>query len=103
MTYDKVFKQSVPPIAFLGKRVESWIPIGLWNQVLVYFVATLPEEVGGRSPPVVFTATVKWNIPEGAKPARFRVSAVAANANTPGVETPKLTAYISYTAEKLTD
>jgi hypothetical protein len=28
---------------------------------------------------------------------------VATNANTQGVETPKLTAYVSFTAEKLND
>jgi hypothetical protein len=50
--YQTVFKQSVPPIAFLGKRVESWIPIDLWAQALLYFIATLPETTASRSPSV---------------------------------------------------
>jgi hypothetical protein len=98
--YQTVFKQSVPPIAFLGKRVESWIPIDLWAQALLYFIATLPETTASRSPSVTFDVAVKWNIPEGNKAALFRVTAVATNANTPNVPSPKLTAYIALSAQK---
>jgi hypothetical protein len=101
--YNKIFRQNVPPLAFLGKRVESWIPAGLWTQAMIYFLATLPEQPGGQSPPVIFTVTAKWNIPENGKPARFKVTAIAANANTPGLETPKLSASVSLSAEKLKD
>jgi hypothetical protein len=103
ISFPNIFKQSVPPIAFLGKRVESWIPIEVWNVALFYFVATLPETIGGSSPPLIFTAVVKWNIPEGKTGARFKVTAVASNANTPNVQTPALTAYISLRAEKIAD
>lgn len=96
-----VFKQSVPPIAFLGKRVESWVPIELWQVALIYFAATLPEHIGEQSPPITFNVLVKWNIPEGNNVARFKVVARATNSNTPNVPTPKLTAYISLSAEKL--
>ncbi|WP_315758913.1 hypothetical protein [Bradyrhizobium sp. SZCCHNRI2007] len=99
--FQKIFRQSVPALAYLGKRVESWIPGDLWTQAMLYFVATLPGEIGGRSPPLVFTATVKWNIPENGKSERFKVTAIATNANTPGVEMPKLTAYVSFSAEKI--
>jgi hypothetical protein len=103
MRYPTLFKQSVPPIAFLGKRVESWIPGDLWSQALIYLVATLPETIGARSPPLVFNVAVKWNIPEGNKAAHFRVNAVATNSNTPNVQTPKLTAYVVLTAEKISE
>jgi hypothetical protein len=101
--YTISFKQSVPPIAFLGRRVESWIPIELWSQALLYFVATLPDTIGGRSPPLVFNVVVRWNIPEGNNAARFRVTAIATNANTPNVQSPKLTAYIALRAEKISE
>lgn len=103
MRYPIVFKQSMPPIAFLGRRVESWIPIELWSQALLYFVATLPDTIGAHSPPVVFNVAVKWNIPEGNKAALFKVTAVATNANTPNVPSPKLTAYIALSAEKISE
>jgi hypothetical protein len=103
MRYTIVFKKNVPPIAFLGKRVESWIPIELWNQALLYFVATLPDTIGGRSPPLVFNVVVKWNIPEGNNTARFKVTAVATNANTPNVPNPKLMAQIALSAEKVSN
>jgi hypothetical protein len=99
--YPIVFKQNVPPIAFLGKKVESWIPFEIWNVALIYFLATLPDNIGERSPALTFNATVNWNIPEGNKAARFAVTAFATNATTPNVETPKLTAYVSFTAKKL--
>jgi hypothetical protein len=102
MTYQSLFKQNVPPIAFLGKRVESWIPIELWSQALFYFVATLPDVPGEKAPPVFFNVTVKWNIPEGNKSARFRVRTIATNTSTPGIP-PALTASIAVDAEKVVD
>lgn len=101
VTFPLKFQQNVPPIAFLGKRVESWIPIELWNQALIYFIATLPETPGARSPPLTFNVAVKWNIPEGKKDARFRVQAIATNANAANVQGPALTADITLNAEKI--
>jgi hypothetical protein len=104
MRYQSAFKQNVPPIAFLGKRIESWIPIELWNEAILYFIATLPDTIGDRSPPLIFNVNVKWNIPESSsKGAAFKVTAVATNANTPNVQTPYLTAYVSLVAEKVSD
>jgi hypothetical protein len=103
VTFPLKFQQNVPPIAFLGKRVESWIPIEVWNQALLYFIATLPETAGEHSPPLTFNVTVKWNIPEGKAGAHLRVRAVATNANTPNVQVPALTAYVALTAEKLAE
>jgi hypothetical protein len=103
MSYQSVFKQNVPPIAFLGKRVESWIPIEVWNQALFYFIATLPDVPGEQGPPVFFNVGVKWNIPEGNNSARFKVKAIATNANTPNIRSPTLTASIALSAEKVAD
>jgi hypothetical protein len=94
MQYIQSFKQSVPPIAFLGKRVDSWIPAEIWVQSLLFFVATLPDEPGARSPTLTFDVVVNWNIPEGNKPAKFKVEAVAINGNVAGVPKPALTAYV---------
>jgi hypothetical protein len=103
ISYQSVFKQSVPPVAFLGKHVESWIPIELWTQALFYFIATLPDAPGEKGPPISFNVTVKWNIPEGNKSARFRVKAIATNTNTPSIQSPALTATILLAAEKIAD
>lgn len=94
MQFTPTFKQSVPPIAFLGKHVDSWIPAEVWMQALLFFVATLPDEPGSKSPPLSFDVEVKWNIPENNKPAKFRVEAVAVNGNVAGVPKPALTAYV---------
>src|SRR5205085_1587655 len=94
MRYQFIFKQNVPPIAFLGKRVESWIPAEIWTQALLFFLATIPDDPGSRSPPVVFDVVVKWNIPENDNPAKFRVEATAINGNVATVLKPALTAYV---------
>jgi hypothetical protein len=88
------FRQNVPPIAFLGKRVESWIPTEVWIQALLFFLATLPDDPGARSPPLIFDVVVKWNIPENSKPAKFQVKAIAINGNVASVAKPALTAYV---------
>jgi hypothetical protein len=99
--YRIIFKQKVPPVAFLGRRVESWIPNEVWQQVMLYFLATVPDMIGEKSPPLTLNAAARWNIPEGNKVANFKVNVIATNANTPNVQMPTLKFYVSVTAEKL--
>jgi hypothetical protein len=64
-------------------------------------MATLPNNRGDRSEPVTMTATVKWNIPEGSKNARFRVIAVATNDAPINATSPTLLATIEFKVETL--
>ncbi len=66
------FKSTVP-MSFLTRESQTFIPYDLWSQAVLFFMATLPNNRGDRSEPVTMTASVKWNIPEGSKNARFRV------------------------------
>jgi len=77
-TFPTSFKNTVP-LPFLTRASEAFIPYDVWSQAVLFFMATLPNNRGDRSDPVTMTASVKWNIPEGSKNARFRVIAVATN------------------------
>jgi hypothetical protein len=101
--YRLVYRQKVPPIAFLGRRVESWIPGELWTPMLLFFLSTLPDSPSENSPTLTLNASVRWNIPEGNKPVNFKVTAFATKADVPSTSTASLSFYVSVNAEKLHD
>lgn len=85
----KILAESTPRL-----KPYDWIPAEVWIQALLFFLATLPDDPGARSPPLIFDVVVKWNIPENSKPAKFRVKAIAINGNVASVAKPALTAYV---------
>jgi hypothetical protein len=64
---------------FITRSSETFIPLSVWNTAAVFFLATLPAQPGARSEPYYFDLEIFWSIPENAKPARYRVKAVATN------------------------
>lgn len=93
------FKQTVP-IPFLSKRVETFIPYNVWSEAILFFIATLPPEPGSRSQPIAFEVSLDWNIPEGNKTSRFKVTAVATN-TTLANSKPSLSASIELTSAQV--
>jgi hypothetical protein len=83
---------------FITKSTEIWLPIEVWDTGALFFLATLPPEVGGRSEPYYFDLQITWNIPANTNPARYRIKAVATNATPPGG--PAMIATIDFTVEK---
>ena len=99
-TFPTSFKNTVP-LPFLTREGEAFIPYDVWSQAVLFFLATLPNNRGDRSEPVVFAVSVKWNNPEGSKNARFRVTAIATNDAPVNAATPSFLAMIDFKVEKL--
>jgi len=55
-TFPTSFKNTVP-LSFLTRESETFIPYDVWSQAVLFFMATLPNNRGDRSEPVVMTAT----------------------------------------------
>jgi hypothetical protein len=55
------------PLPFIARENNVFIP-HVWENAALFFIATLPNEPGARSPPFFFDAQVSWNIPEGGQP-----------------------------------
>ena len=81
---------------FITRSAETFIPLDVWNTAALFFLATLPDQAGARSEPYYFDLEISWSIPDNAKPARFRVKAIATNSKPAGTQTPALSATIEF-------
>lgn len=84
---------------FITRSAETFIPIDVWDTAALFFLATLPDQPGARSEPYYFDLEISWSIPESAKPARFRIRAVATNTKPAGTQSPALVATIEFFVE----
>jgi hypothetical protein len=84
---------------FITRSAETFIPLDVWNTAALFFLATLPDQAGARSEPYYFDLEISWSIPDNAKPARFRVKAIATNSKPAGVQTPVFSATIEFAVE----
>ena len=64
---------------FITKTGEIFIPIDVWETAALYFVSTMPSQNGATSEPYYFDLEISWSIPDNAKPAKYRVKAIATN------------------------
>lgn len=87
---------------FITRTAETFIPLNVWNTAALYFLVSLPQKVGSRSDPYYFDLSIAWNIPENAKPARYRVKAVATRLGSADDDPPSvLSASIAFTVESV--
>lgn len=87
---------------FITRSGETFIPLDVWDTAALFFFSTLPEQPGARSEPYYFDLEISWNIPDNAKPSRYRVKAVATRTNSaPANGSPVLQATIEFSVEKL--
>jgi hypothetical protein len=84
------------PIPFVTREVSAAIPLHVFNNALVFFLATLGDQPGDRSKPFIFEGSIRWNIPEGGKPVRVQVKAIATNTLVAGEGQPLFQATIEY-------
>jgi hypothetical protein len=42
------------PLTFITKSAGIFVPLDIWNTAALYFIATLPSQVGARSEPYFF-------------------------------------------------
>jgi hypothetical protein len=85
---------------FITRSAETYIPLDVWNTGAPYILSTLPAQIGSRSEPYYFDLQISWNIPENAKPARYRVKAVATRTGlSDGANGPALAATIEFFVE----
>ncbi|MGM4998688.1 hypothetical protein AB8A05_08135 [Tardiphaga sp. 538_B7_N1_4] len=84
---------------FITRSAETFLPLDVWNTAALYFLSSLPAQTGERSEPYYFDLEISWNIPENAKPARYRIKTVATNIKTPGTG-PEFKASIDFSVEK---
>jgi hypothetical protein len=87
------------PMPFITRTSETFPPLDVWNEAAMFFVATLPDTPGSKSDPFSFDVSITWNIPDGAKPAKFRVKAVATNAKLPSTPADTLVATVDFSVE----
>lgn len=83
---------------FITRSGEIFIPLDVWNTGALFFVSTLSDQIGGRSEPYYFDLEITWNIPDNARPARYRVKAIATNIAQPSA-TPIFKASIDFSVE----
>lgn len=68
---------------FITKSAEIFIPLDVWNTAALYFLVNLTGPAGTRSEPYFFDLQISWNIPDNAKPLKYRVKAVATKLAAP--------------------
>ncbi|HEX5845711.1 MAG TPA: hypothetical protein VFY53_05390 [Rhodoplanes sp.] len=83
---------------FITRSAEIFIPLDVWNTAALFFLATLPTQIGERSEPYYFDLEISWNIPDNAKPAQYRIRAVATNIK-PLASGPEFRASIEFSVE----
>jgi hypothetical protein len=85
---------------FITRSAETFIPIDVWDTAALFFLSTLPDQPGARSEPYYFDLEISWNIPDNAKPARYRIKAVATRTNSAaGNGSPAFQAAIEFSVE----
>jgi hypothetical protein len=84
---------------FITRSGEAFIPLEVWETAALFFLSTLPDQPGARSEPYYFDLEISWNIPDNAKPARYRIKAVATRANLPGSGSPVFSATVEFAIE----
>ena len=85
---------------FITRSAETFIPLDVWNTGALYILSTLPAQIGSRSEPYYFDLQISWNIPENAKPARYRVKTVATRTGAiDGANGPALSAMVEFFVE----
>jgi len=82
------------PLPFIGRETQTYIPLHIWQNASLFFLATTPDRPDAVSEPFYFDAQVSWNIPDGGAPVRFRVAARARNVGLPTPGAPKFLAKI---------
>ncbi len=85
---------------FITRSAETFIPLDVWNTAAFFFLSTMSNQVGEKSDPYYFDLEISWSIPDNAKPARYRVKAVATNVTPP--TGPVFRASIDFTIDPLT-
>lgn len=83
-------------LPFITRETTTFIPLSVWENAALFFIATLPDAPEAKSEPFFFEAQINWNIPEGGQPKRFRVKAVAKNAKLAGVSAPNFLSTIEF-------
>jgi hypothetical protein len=91
------------PLPFISRENDVFIPLDVWHNAALFFIATLPDDPGARSAPFFFDVQVSWNIPEGGRPRLFRVQAIAVNSKPPGVTTPVFLATVEISVPSLNE
>jgi hypothetical protein len=89
------------PAAFLTKQAEIFIPLNVWNAAAMRLIETTPNQVNAKSEPYVFEIAISWNIPENAKPERFRITTTATNIKTPNSAKPEFVAALDFSVKKI--
>lgn len=85
---------------FLTRTGETFIPLNVWNTAALFFVSTLPAQTGSISDAYYFDLEVSWSIPENAKPANYRIKAIATNTKQAGIP-PEFKADVDFFVEKV--
>jgi hypothetical protein len=75
------------PLPFITRENNVFIPLDVWENAALFFIATLSDELNPRSAP----------------PRVFRVKVVAVNAKPPGVTTPEFLANIEISVTNSND
>jgi hypothetical protein len=88
-------------VAFITKSAEISIPLNVWNAAAIQFVGSMPDQANAKSEPYVFELSISWNIPDNAKPDRFRISATATNIKLSNAATPEVVAAIDFAVQKM--
>lgn len=84
---------------FITRSGETFIPLDVWNTAALFFLSTLPDQPGARSEPYYFDLEISWSIPDNAKPARYRIRAIATNSKPAGAQTPAFSATVEFSVE----
>lgn len=84
---------------FITRSAETFLPLDVWNTAALFFLATMPPQIGARSEPYYFDLEISWSIPDNAKPASYRIKAVATNTTQSGSGFPAFSATVEFSVE----
>jgi hypothetical protein len=98
--YTKVPENGYFPI--IAKSIDAYLPSSLFPDMALYLIAKMPEKVGDRSEPYVFSVSISWNVPDGGKQQDYRVKVTATNSRPSGiVGGPEIVGFLNFDVERV--
>lgn len=93
-------KFPVPFITNAFPGVETHPYLRVFENILIYIIACMPEAQGSAPEPIVFTVFVRWNLPtQGSQ--QFQVKTSFVNAKPHNLPSPEVDVFLSFTVEDI--
>jgi len=100
-TYNDLKASYGIPVTFItANGSDAFIPGNVFQNLLLYILALMPDQPGARIDPFTFSVTVSWNIPRPAT-QKFLVKTTIVNAKPPNISEPEIDALLTFEIAKV--